>query len=86
METDAKESTGQGARQDVPAVPREVYIPREDATPEKESASLAAVYAFILERYEQKQMATERDAEANTTRLERTNKSGGDYPTGEGSF
>lgn len=86
MDTDAKESMGQAARPGAAASPHLIYVPREDATPERETASLAAVYAFILERYEQKQIAAESATDASTTSVERLNESGEGTPTGEGSF
>lgn len=33
--------------------PRVTYLPREDATLESELAAIAAVYGFVLGRYEQ---------------------------------
>jgi hypothetical protein len=33
---------------------RVTYVPREDATPEGELAALAAVYAFVIQAYQQK--------------------------------
>lgn len=35
--------------------PRIVYTPRPDATPETELATLANVYAFILQKHQEKQ-------------------------------
>jgi hypothetical protein len=35
--------------------PRVVYVPRPDATPETELSALASVYAFTLQRHQDKQ-------------------------------
>ncbi len=46
--------------------PRVFYSPREDATPVGELAALAAVYAFVIQAYQQKKAA----APANERRKE----------------
>ena len=50
---------------------RVTYVPREDATPEGEGATLANVYRFLLDRHERRDddlaadSAEERDEHAN---------------------
>ena len=39
------------------------YVPREDATPEGKLATLAAVYAFILECHENRKAAEKTDGD-----------------------
>ncbi len=69
MEAGAKEPNDRDARQGVSDVPCVVYVTRADATPEGELGALAVVYAFVLERHEQKQGTAEVSADANTTKV-----------------
>lgn len=48
-------STRKGATSDQ----RVTYLPREDTTPEIELAAIAAVYGFVLGRYEQVRASAE---------------------------
>ena len=66
MERGAKDNRAQGAQRGDKNYPRLTYVPREDATPESELATLAAVYAFILERRERKQAADAAHGEVAT--------------------
>jgi hypothetical protein len=63
----AKRSASRGAVGSTPDDPRVVYVPRQDATPEGELTALAAVYAFLFERHQQRATAAEAgDAEDGT--------------------
>lgn len=64
--------------------PRVVYKPRPETTPNSELAALAAVYAFIVARYEQKRMAAEAPADANTAEVEGVDKSSEVRPANKG--
>ncbi len=45
------------SKEDSAGDPRIAYSPRPDATPDSEVQVLAAVYAFVLRRHEQKEAA-----------------------------
>lgn len=54
METDATGTNANSARKSAPDNTCLVYVPREDASPEGELATLAAVYRFVLQHHEKK--------------------------------
>ena len=39
--------------------PRIIYTPRSGATPEGELDALASIYAFVLQKYQERRQATE---------------------------
>lgn len=80
---EAKQNTSHNALDDAPCV---VYRSHPETGPASELQTLANIYAFILESYQQKQLAAESAADPNTTEVEQGNKPGGDDPRGEGSF
>jgi hypothetical protein len=51
--------------------PRIVYKPRPETTPDTEIRTLAAVYAYILEHYQQKHAVQGSPADTNTLEVER---------------
>ena len=55
--------------------PRVAYEPHPRTISTSEMQTLANIYAFVLECYEQKQIATKVAADTNTTRVERTDVS-----------
>jgi hypothetical protein len=57
VETETTNGRNKDARPRATNGPRLFYLPRGDATPEGELCALAAVYAYVLERHEQKEMA-----------------------------
>jgi len=50
-----KRGASRGPNRPASDAPRVVYVPRPDATAEREIAALAATYRFVLERHEGKQ-------------------------------
>lgn len=59
-----KQGASQGPNRPTGNVPRVVYTPSPDATPQGELAALASAYAFILNRHNSKKTAPQaRDGE-----------------------
>lgn len=57
MGTDAKGPKDRTVGRSSADAPRVIYVPRGDATPERELAALTAAYAFVIERRGQDEAA-----------------------------
>ncbi len=62
METDTMDTKANSGRKSATVDPRLVYSPREDATPEGELVALAAVYRFVLERYDERKKSSRNES------------------------
>lgn len=82
---DTKQNTSHKANQSSSDAPRVVYKSHPETDPTSETRTLANVYAFVLESYEQKRIAAESAADTSTIGVERLNEPGKAYPSGEGS-